>query len=172
MGDGSDQCGYLGVRESQEDLWKRVWSQVLGWLRRRVRNLHDAEDLAAECMRLALLKFGRLLPPWERLRPWAVLAARHRLISFRRKRPAAESLDCFDLDSRFLGGVWGVSSAAEGCGLWGYIVLRASEGDRATLLMLVDGASVAEIAAARGLTPRTIRDSRKRLRIFVREAWN
>jgi DNA-directed RNA polymerase specialized sigma24 family protein len=163
----SSERGNPGGQESQDLLWRRVWTQVLQWLRKRLRSLHDAEDLAAECMRLALLRFGHSLPQWAELRPWVLLAARHRLISFRRRPTVSKPIDPVDLDWRLCGGSFRESDAGDEGNVAASLALRASEGDQVTFAMLSDGASVAEIAVVRKISPRAVRDSRKRLRLHL-----
>lgn len=49
--ENSKRCGGVGVVESQEGLWRRVWALVMRWLRWRTSSHHDAEDLAADDLR-------------------------------------------------------------------------------------------------------------------------
>lgn len=60
-------------------LWERLRSDVLRWLRRRVAQLQDAEDLAAETIARAWNHFRGIAASWGRVRAWAIRVARNLL---------------------------------------------------------------------------------------------
>jgi DNA-directed RNA polymerase specialized sigma24 family protein len=148
------------VVESQEGLWRRVWALVMRWLRWRTSSHHDAEDLAADCMRLAVVRFGRSLPPWPRLRPWALVAARHRLISFRRSslRAQVTNSDCIEAAPGGLGDPWAV---------WDLLVSELDVNLRQHGAWLLAGLSEARIAHLRAVSERSVRATSLRLRLAI-----
>lgn len=150
MDDASDLCVDLGGQESQEVLWRRVWSRVMGWVRRRVRNLHDAEDLAAECMVVVLLKFPGLLPSWQRLRAWLSGVVRNRVAAQFRASSRLVVLEGSDPDLVAAPTAGAHITVAELRGV-------APVAVRGTLSMLLAGADDGKAAQAQGISVRTVR---------------
>lgn len=161
MGEVLDLCVDLGEQESQDALWRRVWTQVMVWVRRRVRSLHDAEDLVAECVEVVLLKFPGLLPSWQRLRTWLSGVVRNRVAAQFRASSRLVVLGWLDPDLVAAPAAVAHMTVAELRGV-------APVAVRGTLSMLVAGADDGHAARAQGISVRTVRAHRACLGRLVR----
>ena len=82
--------GHMALERDQRisEVVKRERSRLLGFIRRRVPDPRDAEDILQEVF-YELVEANRLLMPIEHVTGWLFRVARNRIIDlFRRKRPA------------------------------------------------------------------------------------
>ena len=84
-----------GPDEELADVVNREWSRLRSFIRRRVPDPRDAEDILQDVFS-ALVEANRLLMPIEHVTGWLFRVARHRIIDLFRAR-APELLELDDL---------------------------------------------------------------------------
>lgn len=135
-------------------------------VRRWVRCIHLAEDVASEAVERAWRTFGSSLP-WERLVGWTVRVAQRLLITWHRfasRHPLAAGVDVDDLPAREVAMVDFNDWAA-------HVLSRLAPGLHDTFRLLVAGVATEEIAKLQGLTDRGARKLVARLRGELRALW-
>lgn len=150
-----------------EDVWSELRDRLGRWLRLRVRNLHDREDLVAECLARVWRNFSNSCRPLRELWSWCLTTVRSLLVDSWRRAQTVRSAPI----SNGQAGPVGVSFE------WALESLRtqASTCDRQTLDSMLTGVSLIDLAVARGVTLRAVRYSQGRLLALARkvgkECW-
>lgn len=138
-------------------MWAKLSRDVLLWLRRRVRNHQDAEDLAGETVSRAWRRFRGEPLAWHRLWAWALVTARNLMLNYLRELRRRRFLTLDESASGPSMGWHGVAEL-EWCDLLRALTWQLTPGEQETLAMLQQGVwSSAAIARARGVTEREVR---------------
>lgn len=143
--------------------------RLLRWLGRRVRDLHLVEDIVSDTVVRAWRRFREIVP-WQRLWSWALRVATNLLsnarVSASRRHPA-------DVDAESVVAAHGLVDGFDLDLLLARLQQRLARGDRETLDLLIAGVETTEeIAGLRGISLRTARASRVRIRTTAQQAWN
>lgn len=144
--------------------WQRLWESLQALLRRSVRTVQDAEDIAAETLRRVLARFPEW-PSWEDVWAWAARVARCIAISSWRKcgRLALEAPD--RIDARPAPPPPGGPGESTQVLILDRLQPSLVPGDRETLGLLAAGiSSRTQIAALRRVTVRSVKQSVSRIR--------
>lgn len=148
-------------RSAAGEVLRRLWTELAGWLGRRIHCAQDREDIAGECIVRAWRTFGESPPPWPILWSWATRVARSIMLE-RLRRAQTMVVELQDELVRVACRCSPeLSLAAE--------VSRLGDGlsrdiDRLALQMLASGASASDVAHARGVTVRAVSASISRIK--------
>lgn len=148
-------------RAAVGEVLRRLWTELVGWLGRRVHCAQDREDIAGECVVRAWHAFGETPTPWPLLWSWATKVARS--IMLERLRRAQILVLEIDGEVVRLACVRN-TEASLAAGVERLCGRLARDVDRLALRMLAAGASLGDVARARNVSTRAVRASILRIR--------
>jgi DNA-directed RNA polymerase specialized sigma24 family protein len=142
-----------------EQVWSALQKRCEQWLRSRIHNFHDREDLVAECLARAWRRFSESCCCLREIWSWCLVSLRCLLVDRWRRARVAKSLPLPD------GQVGPVEVSLE----WALSTLRenASACDVPTLDLMLAGMASRDLAVCRGVTLRAVRSSQARLRALA-----